>query len=352
MDFLLEDDPLKFYNSMLRDVERARQYIYIETYKFGNDAIGNRFRDALTKKSRQGVIIKLLIDSWGTYVSETFFAEMIKKGGEVRFFSKIRFNSDIFTRGHRRDHRKIIIIDDHIAYINSSNFTEYNINWRELSLRVEGELAKAFKTAFLENYDLYNKYILNKPRYAKSIRFGDFEIVRDVPGIQVQRIKKRYEQLIKSARKSIVIETPYFLPGYLLRKALIDAGRHGVDVKIIMPKNSDVRLVDILRNKYLGMFYKNNNKLLFYKPSNLHAKLLLIDNKIFALGSPNFDYRSFRYMFEIILVGREQSVIRQIQDHINETLAESEPFDYQKYLKRPTIEKIIEWFLVPFRHLL
>ena len=132
----------------------------------------------------------------------------------------------------------------------------------------------------------------------------------------------------------------------------MDAGKRGVDVKVIMPKNSDVRMIDVLRNKYLGMLHKNNVNLLFFVPHNLHAKLLFIDNKIFSVSSANFDYRSFRYQYEIALIGSEPDVVRQLQEHINETLVDSEVFDYERWLRRPLIQKILEWTLLPFRHLL
>jgi cardiolipin synthase len=150
----------------------------------------------------------------------------------------------------------------------------------------------------------------------------------------------------------VVIETPYFLPGFLLRKAMIDAAKRGVEVKVIMPKNSDVRMIDILRNKYLGLLYKNGVKLLFYLPHNLHAKLLLIDNRIFSIASANFDYRSFLYQHEIALIGKDIDILCQLQDHIQETLNNSEEFKYDVWLKRPLIEKIFERILIPFRHLL
>jgi len=149
-----------------------------------------------------------------------------------------------------------------------------------------------------------------------------------------------------------VIETPYFLPGFMLRKALMDAAKRGVDVKVIMPKNSDVRMIDILRNKYFGLLYKNKVNLLFYVPHNLHAKLLLIDNRIFSITSANFDYRSFLYQYEIALIGKDISILSQLQDHIQETLNNSVEFNYETWLKRPLIEKIFERILVPFRHLL
>jgi len=338
---------------MLSDIAQAKDYIYLETYKFANDHMGERFRDALTRKAREGVKVKILIDSWGKGpVSESFFSGLIRYKGEVKFFEKIKLNSDIFTRGHRRDHRKILVIDDTISYIGSANITGYNLNWRELSLRMVGELAVSFKKVFLENFDAFNPYIItNKVTYTRAIKVNDFEIIRDVPSFPFQRLKKKYTKLIKAAKSSVVIETPYFLPGFVLRKALMDAGKRGIDVKIIMPKHSDVRMIDILRNKYLGMLFKSNVKILFFGPYNLHAKLLFIDDKIFSVSSANFDYRSFRYQYELALIGIEPDIIHQLRIHVNETIRHSEAFDFEQWEKRALIEKIFEWILLPFRHL-
>ena len=352
MEFRIIDDTLQFYNLMLIDIAQAKRYIYLETYKFANDHLGVRFRDALTKKAREGIIIKVLIDSWGRGpVSETFFTEMIRLGGEVKFFEKIKFNSDIFTRGHRRDHRKILIIDDKISYIGSANITGYNLNWRELCLRAEGDLAGSFKKVFLENFNAFNPFIItNKVTYTRKIRNGNFEIIRDVPSIQFQRLRKRYTQLIRQAARSVVIETPYFLPGFLLRKAMMDASKRGVTVEVIMPKHSDMRMVDILRNKYLGLLHNAGIKLLFYLPYNLHAKLLVIDDEIFSISSANFDFRSFRYQYEIALIGSEPDILDQLKEHIAETIRNSQELDYLEWKRRPLIEKIFEYFLLPFRH--
>ena len=352
--YRLIDDTFKLYNLMLNDITQAKEYILLETYKFANDHMGERFRDALTRKAKEGVKVRILIDSWGKGpISENFFTKLIKYGGELKFFEKIKINSDLFTRGHRRDHRKILVIDDTISYLGSANITGYNLNWRELALRTEGDLALVMKKVFMETFEAFNPYIIsNKFTFTRTIYHEDFEIMRDVPSLPLQRIRKKYAQMIKQAKKSIVIETPYFLPGYSLRKALMDAGKRKVDVKIIMPKNSDVRMIDILRNKYLGLLDRNNVKIFFYGPYNLHAKMLMVDDALFSISSANFDYRSFRFQYEIALIGSEQSIIDQLQKHVAETLKSSEAFIYEVWEKRSWIEKFFEWLLTPFRHLL
>ncbi len=354
MQYQLIDDTFKLYNLMLTDIAQAKDYILLETYKFANDHMGKRFRDALTKKAKEGVKVRILIDSWGKGpISEDFFTELIQHNGELKFFEKIKINSDLFTRGHRRDHRKILVIDDAVSYLGSANITGYNLNWRELSLRMEGDMALALKKVFMETYEAFNPYIIsNKLNFTRTIYHDNFEIIRDVPSLPLQRIRKKYVQMIRQAKESVVIETPYFLPGYNLRKALTDSSKRNVEVKIIMPRNSDVKMLDILRNKYLGLLHKNNVKIYFYGPYNLHAKMLMIDNSLFSISSANFDYRSFRFQYEIALIGDEQAIIDQLQAHVEETLRSSEAFNYETWEKRSWIEKFFEWLLTPFRHLL
>jgi cardiolipin synthase len=351
-NYRLYDKPLDFFSAMLDDIQNARKYICIEIYKFYDDHIGKQFRDVLVEKAKEGLEVKVLIDSWGAGVSSSFFSELVKYGGEVRFFTKIKFFIDFFTKNHRRNHRKLLIIDDNISWIGSANITAYSLEWRELMLRIKGDIAHSFRRVFNLDFRIYNKYFFEKNSYVRLIRYNDFEIVRDVPSIAKKRINKKFIQLIKNADREIIIETPYFLPGFFLRKAMMDACKRGVEVKVIIPRHSDVLLVDILRNKYLGPLHLSGVKFLYYLNANLHAKAILVDDKVYSVGSPNFDYRSFRYMHEIVLVGWQQEVIRQLRVHIEGSLKHCEPFSYEKWLNRPRIQLLAEWLLLPFRHLL
>lgn len=351
--YQLFSEPLRYYNAMVEDIEFAKKYVYIQTFRVGNDEIGQRFRRALTAKAHQGVEVKVLIDYWGAgSANQNFFKELIKAGGELRLFEKIRYNNDIFTKGHRRNHRKLLLIDDEISWIGSSNLTGYNLNWRESMLRMKNDITVTFVKIFMEDYRMYNKYKFNIAYKTRLVKHNEFDIVRDVPSITFKRINKKFIKLIKNAKKRVLIETPYFLPGFMLRKAMMDAANRGVEVIVIIPKHSDVNLIDILRNKYLGPLYQKGVSFNFYESNNLHAKLLLIDDKTIAIGSSNFDYRSFRYMFEIMLFGENIDIAEQIKSHIYKTLQNSTSFNYQQWLKRPLINKIFEYFLLPFRHLL
>ncbi|MDD3877575.1 MAG: phosphatidylserine/phosphatidylglycerophosphate/cardiolipin synthase family protein [Bacteroidales bacterium] len=350
MSFNFYDEPLTFYNVMLDDIRKASQYIFLETYKFANDAIGIKFRDALVRKAKQGIRVIILVDSWGTSVAESFFSEIKENGGEVKFFKKLKLSIDFLSRNHLRNHRKILVIDDKISYVGSPNITGYSINWRESVLRIENELSLQFKKIFLEDYSLSKKYFPNKRKFTRGIKQGDFEIVKDLPSSVFQPTRKKFLSLIRNAKKEIIIETPYFLPGSTIRKALINAAERGVLITIITPLHSDVELFDILRNRYLGLLFKNNIIIFQYYPDNLHAKLMLVDNETFCIGSSNFDYRSFRFMHEINLLGKNKNIIFLIVNHFAETKQDCHIFDYDKWLKRPWTLKIIELLLVPIRH--
>lgn len=350
-EYLIYDDTLKLYLAMLDDIKQARRSVYLQTYKFANDSIGQKFRLALTNAVKRGVEVKLLIDSWGAGVSQSFFKEFVELGGKLKFFEKIKFSFDIFSRNHRRNHRKLLLIDSNISYIGSSNITAYNINWRECSFRIVGNITSVFERIFSYDYFLSSRFFQNKKYGTKILRSKDIAIIQDVPGNRKQPVKYVFQKLIDLAKEEIIIETPYFLPGSLLRRSLINASKRGVKVTIITPKNSDVTLFDILRNKFFGIYHKNGIQILEYRPSNLHAKVFMVDNKYFLTGSSNFDYRSFLYMHEINIAGQQAKILELLQKHLENTAKDCDNFDYEKWKNRLKVQKLIENLLFPFRHL-
>ncbi len=320
-------------------------------YRISKETVGQLFIDVLSEAAGRGLKVMVLVDAWGTGSSLSFFSPVIKNGGYVRVFNTFRLGTRLFTQSHRRNHRKIVAIDDQICYIGSSNISHYSLVWRELNLRIEGPLAKPFRHIADLDFKTYHKYTYTKKVFSRMIHFRGFEIIRDVPSIYKQKVMKKYLHLIKNAAESVYIETPYFLPGFRLRKAMSDAAERGVRVDVVLPKHSDVGLVDVLRNRYLGNIHKSGINIFYYYPNNLHSKLMLVDNTMFCVGSTNFDYRSFRYMHEIVLAGKHPQILAELQKHRDETLKHVHNFDYEYWKRRPVIEKIISWLLVPFRYM-
>jgi cardiolipin synthase len=274
---------------------------------------------------------------------------------DVRLFKKFIPSIFLFSRNHRRDHRKIIAIDDKISYIGSANFTAYSTQWRESILRIEGKMSTICKKIFIDNFKIYNKDLTHpsiRKAFRRTIRYNDFFFIREVPSLFSQRIKKNYIRLIQRAKKSITIETPYFLPGYRIVKELIQAIKRGVEVKILIPKSSDVKIVDYVRESLLEKLHKKGADILYYEYGNLHAKLLSIDDETFSISSANMDHRSFKYMFEIATIGTDPKVNFLVKEHIVHTESMSVAFDEQAYKTRPVFRRFLSLIILPFSRLL
>ncbi|MDR0437752.1 MAG: phospholipase D-like domain-containing protein [Bacteroidales bacterium] len=349
----LFDNNVDFFLSILNDIEHAKHAILIEMYRITNDEVGERLTEALIEKCKQGVEVRLLLDAYGSMQFENLAKRIQEHGGHVRFFKKLKlFLFNTFLKNNSRNHRKLIIIDDNIVYFGSSNLTSYSHVWRDLNLRVEGEFAAVFKPVFEKSYELHKFYDFNFFERIKPVVYEHFRIIQDRPSNYSQSVKNHFLYLIRNAKSEIIIETPYFLPGYDIRHALMNAAKkRGVSVKLLIPQYSDVRTVDLLRNKYLGQLHKSGVQLLFYTPNNLHAKCVLVDNRRFSVGSSNFDYRSFRYQFEMMVSGKDQEVIKLLSDHLHKTEAQCIPFDYNVWKHRGNITKFMEWLMFPFRKL-
>lgn len=337
---------------MLSDINSAKKYVYLETYIFNNDKVGKRFTEILTRKAKEGVEVRLLLDDIGSHVKEKNFAELKKYNGEIKFFRKFKFTYRIISSNNYRDHRKLLIIDDNISYIGSSNIFEKSLSWRDINIRFTGKISCLFREAFKKNILISNKHIYIKKNHTNILSYQNFEIIRDVPSARFKKIRKKELELIRKAKKEIFIETPYFIPNKKLMLELRNASRRGVDIKIILPQNSDVLLINILRQKYFGKLHKAGISILFFKPTILHSKLMVIDKSFFTIGSANLDNRSSLFQYEINLFGRSRNIINELKKHIDETLAGCVKLDYTKWENRSIFQKSLEKLLNPIKYLL
>lgn len=339
--FEVLSEPRKIYRKMLEDINSARKFIFLENYVYRNDEVGREFRDLLIKKAKEGVTVKVLLDSYGAWVDKKFFKDLINSGGEVRFFREIQYTWRIISKNHKRDHRKLLLIDNKISYIGSINITKDFIDWRELVLRLGGDITFDFVRAFNSSWRNYEQINLKK-----VFRFihNEFEIIQDIPSTIKRYTEERLVKLINSGRKKIRIETPYFVPSFRLRRALLRACNRGIKVEIVLPFRSNWKITDVLRNRYLGFLHRAGAKIFYYKKGMLHSKLLIVDDKFFLLGSSNLDYRSLLYNFEINLFGKNKEIVDSLISHFEETLKYSQAFVYDDWKKRSSFTKILELF--------
>jgi cardiolipin synthase len=368
--FSVISSPREIYKKMLDDINSAKKSIYLETYIFSKDEIGNQFRDALIKKAKEGIKVFVLIDGlgsgdlrirlhklfridkslgFGAGLDKKYFKELVNNKGEIRFFKDIRYVLRLFSSNHERNHRKLLIVDNKISYIGSVNITSSCLDWRELVLRLEGEIAAHFIDSFNYHWELANKEITRKK--IKLILHKGFEILQDLPGDKKMLTEGKYRRLINNAKKDILIETPYLIPPWRIRRALERAVKRGVEVKLLLPYNSDIKILDIVRDRYLGRFYKKGIKIYYYA-GILHSKLLLVDNKFFILGSSNLDYRALIHQYEINILGRDKKIITSLKNYFNSGLKHSNLFDYEEWKSRSSIRKVMQHILTRIKNYL
>ena len=343
--------PKDWIDDLINEINLAKNWIYIEIYRFVNDPTGIRVRDALVEKAKEKVKIYVLVDSYGAKSDTNFFKPLLDAGGMVRFFTPIPISLAIFSEAHRRNHRKIIIIDQ-ISYLGSANISNYSLGWRESIFKFnDPKLANRLIYFVKLNFKHYKTYTFNQKKFHSIHNVNGMELIRDIPSIWKQRVRKKLNWLIDNANKSIQIATPYFLPMGSTIDALIDAATRGVYTEIYLPFRSDVNSMDVLRNYYLGKLWKAGIKIFFYLPTNLHAKLLLIDNEKYMIGSSNYDYRSYLYMHEINMLAEDPVVVNELNKYFDELKQESNEFDYDRWRERPMLDKLLEKILIPFRFL-
>jgi len=306
----------KLYDQMLKDIKDAASYVYLETYLFQNDAIGREVLALLIKKAKEGVRVKILLDSIGSlYLTRRHFKELVSAGGEIAFFKKIRFGSKLWKDLNQRDHRKILVIDDRVAFVGSSNIVENFKNWRELNVRIENSTCHLFREIFLQMFDLAKTHYYSKRKAVKAIKTKEYEIIRDVPSLLYRPVRNRVLEMIRHSKSKIWIETPYLVPEMKMIRELMFARRRGVKIKIILPEYADHKSPDVLNKHYLAKLCRLGIDCLLYVDRPLHSKLVVADGEKFLFGSANMDYRSFILQFEIALYGKGGELLDGVKRH-------------------------------------
>ncbi|WP_074871307.1 cardiolipin synthase [Lysobacter enzymogenes] len=296
------------YASLLADIAQAREHIHLEYYIYQPDGIGTALRDALVERARAGVKVRLLLDAVGSgSTSQRFLKPLIDAGGEAAWFHPMKLR----WFWHRpwlnlRTHRKIVVIDGRVGYTGGINITDEEDErarkdaYRDLHLRLEGDVVRELELVFIEDWcyatgqpPLKQLHLAPQPGTIAA------QVVSSGPDSNWEAIHRVHVGAIHAARHRVWLVTPYFVPGEAARMALTSAALGGLDVRLLVPKLSDSRLVTYAARSYFDELLEAGVKIHEYGPRMLHTKALLCDDESVIIGSANFDHRSFRLNFEI-----------------------------------------------------
>ncbi len=291
----------------------ATHTIHIMTFILGRDDTGKRIVKLLTQRAREGVKVRLLLDSVGCmFVSRSFVAPIVKAGGEVAWFMPVL---PFTSRGsaNLRNHRKIAVFDHNIALIGGHNIAaEYmgpakrRKRWSDFGARLAGPAAALLNDVFIADWAFASRQSADDLRAEISVEAScqprgnaELQIIASGPDVNGDPLYEGLLAMVQSAEKSIVIITPYFIPDEVLLRSLIVKARSGCAITLVVPAKSNHPITDFARKHYLRELHRAGVTVRLFGPGMMHSKATVVDDCIALFGSANFDLRSLFVNFEI-----------------------------------------------------
>ena len=295
------------YAALESAITEAQHHVHLAYYTYQPDATGQRFRDLLTRKAREGVEVRLLVDAVGSSaLTRRFLAPLRDAGAEVATFNPVRLPG--LRPVNFRNHRKLVVVDGQVGFTGGINIgDEYlgrgaNGPWRDTHLRIDGPAVASLQAIFVEDWHFATGTALQQPGLFEARRHPDrdqrVQVVGSGPDRDWQTIQQLYVTAIGQARERVRLSTPYFVPDEVMLAALEVASLRGVEVELLLSRRTDAPLVRAAARSYYDDLLRAGVRIFEYQPGFLHAKQLVVDTCFAAVGSANFDPRSFRLNFE------------------------------------------------------
>ncbi|MDR1879721.1 MAG: cardiolipin synthase [Tannerellaceae bacterium] len=349
------------FAALLDALRQARHHIHFQYYIFNDDVIGNQVKALLIGKAKEGVEVRVLYDDVGSWsVKKPFFEEMKAAGIEVFSFLKVAFPL-LTSKVNYRNHRKIVVVDGLVGFIGGMNIADRYVDgipwgtWRDNHFKVKGKGVHGLQSAFLIDWYVASKRLLNDKRYyppAPVYSDSIMQIVTSGPVGPWRTLLQSVIFMITNAKSYVYIQTPYFLPTEGLNQALQMAALGGVDVRLMLPKRSDTKTANMASHSFIDDMVKAGAKVFFYEPGFLHAKLLVSDNILTCIGSANMDFRSLEHNFEVSAFVYQEAFAQQMKKVFLHDMRHCEKLIPSRWLKRPLKQRIAESFMRLFSPLL
>lgn len=295
-----------FFLALLGAIGRARHHIHLDTYIIEDDPLGRLVSDALIDRAREGVEVRLIYDDVGCWrVPSAFFERMRQAGIDVRGFMPVHFPA-FTSKINYRNHRKLCVVDGQEAFIGGMNIAmRYVKPWRDTHLRVVGGVVYGVQRAFLVDWYFVDRTLISGRKYYPGLADKPAtaparlaQVVTSNPTSPWADIMQGYVRILLEAREYVYMETPYFLPTEPILFAMRTAALAGVDVRLMVPRHVDSKLVEWASRSYLSEIVESGVQILLYEPCFNHSKLLVSDDSLATCGSTNIDFRSFENNFE------------------------------------------------------
>ena len=342
-----------FYQVEAEAIRAARESIHLEAYIFSDGDAPKLFRDALAERAKQGVQIRLTLDSVGAMSSSNkFFDPVTDHDGRVAWYHPAKWYS--WDRINNRTHRELVIVDGRIGFTGGAGVADQWYEpagdrppWRDTMFRVTGEAVNGLQSVFVENWLEAVGEVLIAPELfqAEPVEGGYPSIViAGTPSAGGSTgVRTAIQMAIAAGRKTILITNPYFLPDEGMREELANAVKRGVAVKVITPgRQSDQTLTSQASRRLYGHLMKSGVEIYEYQPTMIHVKTVVVDSIWSIIGTTNFDPRSFGLNDEVNVLARSEELAARLELDFQRDLEQSKPVTFEEWEDRPLWEKLAE----------
>ncbi|HEX2198305.1 MAG TPA: phospholipase D-like domain-containing protein [Burkholderiales bacterium] len=340
---LLEDGT--FFDRLLEDIAAARRSVHFETFLWQDGTLGRRIAAALSRSARAGLEVRVLVDAQGgRKIGEAVARQMEDAGCKVaRYHPRTWKNIGVLAE---RDHRKIAVIDGRIAFVGGHCVKDAWLgaaqdaeHFRDLSVRLRGPIVHAVQSAFSENWvEETGELFVGHHVFPPLERAGDVaaHMASVKPEGSAPAVKILHHVALCCARKRLWIQNPYFIPEPAAIDALARAVKRGVDVRIMMPSAgaSDMRIVQHAAHRNFDRLLAGGVRLFEYRKTLLHQKVMTVDGVWCAIGSSNFDDRSFETNDEITLGFLDPALARRLEEIFERDRQHCVELDHASWAKR------------------
>ena len=345
-----------FFPSLLMEIGKAEHHIHIDTFIISDDPLGRIIADALIDKAKQGVEVRLIYDDVGSWrTPNSFFTRMRNEGIEVYAFMPVRFPA-FTSRVNYRNHRKICVIDGEVGFIGGMNIARRYVqgtpkqSWRDTHVKLTGAAVYGLQRAFLVDWYFVSKVLITERSYYPEIIIGQnnslVQVVTSSPTSLWPEIEQGYVRILTNAKHYVYMETPYFLPTDPILFAMRVAALSGVDVRLMIPYETDTKVVEWASRSYVIEASRAGVKILLYRKGFNHSKLLVSDDAMATIGSTNVDFRSFENDFEANAFFYDKKIALQVKEVFLADQKDSIDLDdVRRFIKKPFLQRLWESFV-------
>lgn len=351
---LLKDGKSTF-EAIFKALECSSTLIHLQYYIFEEGELANRLLLLFEKKIKQGVKVRMIYDGIGSFsLSKAYLKQLVEIGVEVYPFLPFKFGRFLSSLNYR-NHRKIIVVDGTIAFTGGINISDKYLkgdsalgNWHDMHLRLEGPAANHLDYLFAMDWFLVSqrtiKSLTTNELYCSADQGKLVQIVSGGPDDDFPALEQAYFTMINKARKYIYITNPYIIPGQAIMQALQTAALGGVDVRLMISENADIKIVNWSVRSYFEPLLRSGVKIYLFPEGFLHSKIIVSDDLICTIGTANLDDRSFEQNYEVNAIIYDKHFAQLLKEDFLKDANVSKMLSYHEYLERPWIKKLQEGF--------